>query len=102
MKSDAERNPESAEGDWSIDKRCIKCAAAWHVAPGLIVRRGDYSVFERKPCTPGEVRQALLAAELCPTRSIRTESHLRPPPGLYSHLLAEGVYLCGHNDHPLR
>jgi len=39
-----------------------------------------------------------LAAELCPTRSIRTESHLRPPPGLYPHLLAEGVYLCGHND----
>ena len=98
MKGDAERNPESAQGDWFIDRRCINCAAARHVAPGLIVRRGDYSVFERQPSTPGEVRQALLAAELCPTRSIRTESRLRPPPGIYPHLLAEGVYLCGHND----
>jgi len=67
------------------------------VAPGLIVRHGDQSVFERQPSTPGEVRQAWLAAELCPTRSIRTESHLRPPPDVYPHLLANGVYLCGHN-----
>jgi glyoxylase-like metal-dependent hydrolase (beta-lactamase superfamily II)/ferredoxin len=98
MKGDAERNPESAKGDWFIDQRCINCAAARHVAPGLIVRRDDYSVFERQPSTPGEVRQAWLAAELCPTRSIRTESHERPLHGLYPHLLAEGVYLCGHND----
>ncbi|MBW1832264.1 MAG: ferredoxin, partial [Deltaproteobacteria bacterium] len=97
MKGDAERNPESAEGDWFIDQRCINCAAARHVAPGLIVRHGDQSVFERQPSTPGEVRQAWLAAELCPTRSIRTESHLRPPPDVYPHLLANGVYLCGHN-----
>lgn len=62
------------------------------------MRRGDYSVLDRQPSTPGEVRQAWLAAELCPTRSIRTESHERFPPGLYPHLLAEGVYLCGHND----
>jgi glyoxylase-like metal-dependent hydrolase (beta-lactamase superfamily II) len=98
MKGDAERNPASAEGDWFIDQRCINCAAARHVAPGLIVRRGDHSVFDRQPSTPGEVRQAWLAAELCPTRSIRTESHERAPHGLYPHLLAEGVYLCGHND----
>jgi glyoxylase-like metal-dependent hydrolase (beta-lactamase superfamily II) len=98
VKGDAERNPESAEGDWFIDRRCINCAAARHVAPGLIVRRGDHSVFDRQPSTPGEERQAWLAAELCPTRSIRTESHLRPPQGIYPHLLAEGVYLCGHND----
>jgi glyoxylase-like metal-dependent hydrolase (beta-lactamase superfamily II) len=98
MKGDAERNLESAEGDWFIDQRCINCAASRHVAPGLIVRRGDHSVFERQPSTPGEVRQAWLAAELCPTRSIRTESHLRPPPDVYPHLLANGVYLCGHND----
>lgn len=68
------------------------------MAPGLIVRRGDYSVFERQPSTPGEVHQAWLAAELCPTRSIRTESRLRPPAGVYPHGLADGVYLCGHND----
>jgi glyoxylase-like metal-dependent hydrolase (beta-lactamase superfamily II) len=95
---DAARNPEGAEGDWFIDRRCIDCAASRHVAPGLIVRRGDYSVFERQPSTPGEVHQAWLAAELCPTRSIRTESRLRPPAGVYPHALADGVYLCGHND----
>lgn len=97
MKRGAERNPASAEGDWLIDKRCIDCGAARHVAPGLIVRRGEYSVFDRQPSTPEEVHQAWLAAELCPTRSIRTESHLRPPPRVYPHELAEGVHLCGHN-----
>ncbi len=98
MEDDATRNPESAPGDWFIDRRCIDCAASRHVAPGLIVRRGDYSVFERQPASPEEVHQAWLAAELCPTRSIRTESHLRPPARIYPHALAEGVYLCGHND----
>ncbi len=97
MDRNAERNPESARGDWFIDKRCINCAASRHVAPGLIVRRGDYSVFDRQPSTPEEVHQAWLAAELCPTRSIRTESHLRPPPRVYPHALTDGVYLCGHN-----
>ena len=97
MKEDAERNPESAEGDWFVDKRCIDCGAARHVAPGLIVSRGEYSVFERQPTTPEEVHQAWLAAELCPTRSVRTESHLRPPPGVYPHPLEDHVYLCGHN-----
>jgi len=94
---DAERNPESAPGDWFVDKRCIDCGAARHVAPGLIVSKGDYSVFARQPTTPEEVHQAWLAAELCPTRSVRTESRLRPPEGLYPHQLASGVYLCGHN-----
>jgi glyoxylase-like metal-dependent hydrolase (beta-lactamase superfamily II) len=98
VKADAERNPESAEGDWFVDKRCIDCGASRHVARGLIVRRGEYSVFDRQPTTPEELHQAWLAAELCPTRSIRTESHLRPPPRLYPHPLAEDIYLCGHND----
>lgn len=98
MASDADRNPESAPGDWFVDKRCIDCGASRHVAPGLVVSRGDFSVFARQPETPEEVHQAWLAAEICPTRSIRTESHLRPPPGLYPHPLDEHVYLCGHND----
>jgi len=97
MKRGAERNPTSADGDWFIDNRCIDCAAARHVAPGLIVRRGEHSVFDRQPTSPEEVHRAWLAAELCPTRSIRTETHLRPPPGIYPHELADNVYLCGHN-----
>jgi glyoxylase-like metal-dependent hydrolase (beta-lactamase superfamily II)/ferredoxin len=97
VNTDAKRNPESAPGDWFIDRRCINCAAARHVAPGLIIERGDYSVFAREPSTPEEVHQAWLAAELCPTRSIRTESHLRPPDRVYPHRLADGIYLCGHN-----
>lgn len=67
------------------------------MAPGLIVERGDYSVFARQPHTSEEVEQAWRAAELCPTRSIRTESHLRPPDGVYPYQLADSVYLCGHN-----
>lgn len=63
----------------------------------MIVERGDSSVFSRQPQTPGEVRQAWLAAELCPTRSVRTESRQRPPAAVYPHELAEGVHLCGHN-----
>ena len=93
----AERNPDGAAGDWFIDQRCINCAAARHVAPGLIVERDDFSVFARQPSTKEELEQAWLAAELCPTRSIRTESRLKPPPGLYPHELSQGIYLCGHN-----
>ena len=97
MTADARRNPESADGDWFVDQRCIDCGAARHVAPGLIVSRGDHSVFARQPSTPEEVHQAWLAAELCPTRSVRTESRLRPPANVYPHALADDVYLCGHN-----
>jgi len=97
MRADAERNPSGATGDWFVDQRCINCAASRHVAPGLIVERGERSVFERQPSTPTEVQQAWLAAELCPTRSIRTESHLRPPEDVYPHELSEDIYLCGHN-----
>ena len=94
----AERNLDSAKGDWFVDRRCIDCGASRHVARGLIVRLGEYSVFSRQPKTPEEIHQAWLAAELCPTRSIRTESHLRPPSRIYPHKLAENIYLCGHND----
>lgn len=97
-RADAERNPERAEGDWFVDKRCIDCGASRHVARGLIIRRGEYSVFAHQPGTPEEIHQAWLAAELCPTRSIRTEGRLRPPPHVYPHRLAESIYLCGHND----
>lgn len=64
MNTDVKRNPESAPGDWFIDRRCINCAAARHVAPGLIIERGDYSVFAREPSTPEEVYQAWLAADV--------------------------------------
>jgi len=97
VERDSGRNPDNAPGDWFIDRRCINCAAARHVARGLIIERGDHSVFARQPTTPVEVRQAWLAAELCPTRSIRTESRIRPPKAVYPHELAEGIYLCGHN-----
>ena len=97
MTADARRNPESATGDWFVDQRCIDCGAARHVAPGLIVSRGERSIFARQPATPEEVHQAWLAAELCPTRSVRTESRLRPPEHVYPHPLANEVYLCGHN-----
>jgi hypothetical protein len=58
----SERNPDSAPGDWFIDRRCIDCAASRTVAPGLIVRRNGKSVFTRQPENEGERLAAWRAA----------------------------------------
>jgi glyoxylase-like metal-dependent hydrolase (beta-lactamase superfamily II) len=82
---------------WLVDERCIGCAAARHVAPGLIIERGGRSEFARQPQTEGEKRMAWLASELCPTRSVRSPLSEKRPEGLYPHELSPEVYLCGHN-----
>lgn len=94
---DSRRAPGGAAGDWFVDDRCINCGAARHVAPGLIVEHQDSSVFSRQPSTPEEQHAAWLAAELCPTRSVRTESRARAPERVYPHMLAPDIYLCGFN-----
>lgn len=80
-----------------MDERCIDCGASRHVAPGLIVEHAGVSVFGRQPKTAEDVHLAWLAAEICPTRSVRTESRRQPPQGIYPHELSPGIYLCGHN-----
>ena len=92
-----ERNPAGADGEWFIDERCNGCGSSASVAPGLIVRNGSKFVFDRQPSSDDDVDRAWLARELCPTRSIGTETRTakRDP---YPHQEATGVYRCGHND----
>jgi glyoxylase-like metal-dependent hydrolase (beta-lactamase superfamily II) len=97
MPSISRRNPETAPGDWYIDTSCIDCGASCSVAPGLVVERNGYSVFERQPRTREEETAAWRAALVCPTASIGRVSGGSPPAGLYPHELAPGVFRCGYN-----
>ncbi|HZP91553.1 MAG TPA: MBL fold metallo-hydrolase [Burkholderiales bacterium] len=97
MAKRADRNPDSAPGDWYIDTRCIDCAASREVAPGLIVRRRGKSVFARQPANAEEELAAWRAVLVCPTVSVGTQSHRPRPPGLFPQQLAPGVYRCGYN-----
>lgn len=98
MPKPTERNPDSAAGDWYIDKRCIDCAAAREVAPGLIVSRNGKSVFARQPANEEEERAAWRAALLCPTASVGRESGAHhPPPQLFPQPITANVYRCGYN-----
>lgn len=92
------RNPDSAPGDWYIDTACINCAASRHVAPGLIVERGDKSVFARQPANEEEERMAWRARLVCPTASVRTGAKRERPEGIFPQELAPGVYRCGFNS----
>ena len=94
-----QRHLEGAPGDWFIDTRCIGCGASAAIAPDLIVldRAGRRFVFDHQPGDAEEVRLAQLAAEVCPTLSIGTESGLRWTPH-HPLEVAEGVWRCGSNS----
>jgi glyoxylase-like metal-dependent hydrolase (beta-lactamase superfamily II) len=94
----ARRNPDSAPGDWYIDTACINCEASRHVAPGLIVERGDKSVFARQPANAEEELMAWRALLVCPTASVRSESRKQRPDGVFPQELAPGIYRCGFNS----
>jgi glyoxylase-like metal-dependent hydrolase (beta-lactamase superfamily II) len=94
----ARRNPDSAPGEWYIDTACINCAASRHVAPGLIVERGDKSVFARQPANAEEELLAWRALLVCPTASVRSESRKQRPAGVFPQELAPGVFRCGFNS----
>jgi glyoxylase-like metal-dependent hydrolase (beta-lactamase superfamily II)/ferredoxin len=70
------RHPESAAGDWFVDDRCIGCGGSVSIAPALFALASDGRrfVMARQPVTEEELLQAQLAAEVCPSRSIGTES----------------------------
>ncbi len=91
------RHRANAEGDWYVGTNCIDCTAARTVAPGLIVAKGGQSVFARQPRTPAELKMAWRARVLCPTASVRTESKLDMPPGLFPEKMTEGIYRLGYN-----
>ncbi len=83
------RNRNSAPGDWYVDTLCIDCGASRNVAPGLVVRRDELSVFARQPGNPEEELAAWRAALVCPTASIGREPRAKPP-GLFPQELAPG------------
>jgi glyoxylase-like metal-dependent hydrolase (beta-lactamase superfamily II) len=93
------RNPDSAPGDWYIDTACIDCGASRHVAPGLIVERGDKSVFARQPATPEEHIAAWRAVLVCPTASVRSEIKQPRPEttSIFPEVMTPGVWRCGFN-----
>ena len=92
-----ERHAANATGPWYIDTRCIDCSASRTVAPGLIVERGGQSVFARQPETPEEQTMAWRARLLCPTASVRSESHAEAPSGISPEEMTAGVYRLGYN-----
>lgn len=92
------RNPDSAPGDWYIDTECIDCAAARHVAPGLIVERHGKSVFARQPVSPEERLAAWRAVLVCPTASVRSETKQpRPDAPVFPQAITGSVWRCGFN-----
>lgn len=91
------RHSQNAPGEWYVDTRCINCAAAQDIAPGLIVERDGQSVFARQPTTPEQVIAAWRARLLCPTASVRTETHAAAPPDLFPQPIADGVERLGYN-----
>ena len=92
-----ERHVLNAPGEWYVDTDCIDCSAARTVAPGLIVEGGGQSVFARQPETEEELMMAWRARLLCPTASVRSEGHARPPDGVFPEQMTEGIYRLGYN-----
>jgi glyoxylase-like metal-dependent hydrolase (beta-lactamase superfamily II) len=91
------RHSKNAPGDWYVDTRCTDCGAARDVAPGLIVEQDGQSVFARQPKTKEELLMAWRARLLCPTASVRSESHSDAPEGAFPQKLAPNVYRLGYN-----
>jgi glyoxylase-like metal-dependent hydrolase (beta-lactamase superfamily II) len=91
------RHALNAPGDWYVDTRCIDCGAAQTIAPGLIVERGGQSVFARQPESAEDLMLAWRARLLCPTASVRTESHAAVPQGAFPEAMAEDVFRLGYN-----
>lgn len=91
------RHPQNAIGNWYVDTTCTNCTAAQTVAPGLIVERDGQSVFAHQPVTEEELRQAWRARILCPSGSVRTESHTKPDLQVFPERMTERVYRLGYN-----
>jgi glyoxylase-like metal-dependent hydrolase (beta-lactamase superfamily II)/ferredoxin len=93
-----DRNPRNAPGGWFVDTRCIDCGASPDVAPDLIREDGDACVFYRQPASADEIRQAWLAVDVCPTKSVGAPAGLARPERTFPWELEPGVMLCGFND----
>ena len=93
-----QRHPRNAPGRWFADTRCIDCDVARHFAPGLIdADERGLSVVVRQPVSSDEEQMFWRAALACPTQSVGTEDHRRPPAQIFPWRLTGGVHLCGYN-----
>jgi glyoxylase-like metal-dependent hydrolase (beta-lactamase superfamily II)/ferredoxin len=83
------RHPANAPGEWFVDTRCIDCGTCRDVAPEIFDDAGGCAVVARQP-EHGEVVDAWLAAQACPTLSIGTRSRLARPGRLYPREIEPG------------
>jgi hypothetical protein len=63
----------------------------------LIVEKDGQAVFARQPATDAERLMAWRARLLCPTASVKTETHAVPPEDDFPEKLTDGVYRLGYN-----
>ena len=91
------RNRANASGEWFVDTRCIDCGTCREVAPDLFGLSTDQSVVARQP-SDGEVIDAWLAAQACPTQSIGTLHRAARPGRLYPREIEpnSGVFDVGY------
>lgn len=94
---DPSRNPDNVDGPWFVDRACIDCGAVRQIAPDLIARVDRRSAVSRQPSTPDEESAMRLAAQVCPTTSLRRDPPAGRERGLLPHHLGHDVWLAGHN-----
>src|SRR5262249_61437343 len=76
---------------------CTDWGAARRAGPGRRAERGGKWVFARQPQTADEQMMAWRARLLCPTASVRSESHARVPDGVFPEQMTKEVYRLGYN-----
>jgi ferredoxin len=72
MPNPKDKVPDNVPGPYYNDLSCIDCGMCPEIAPLIFKRQEDtgYSYVHHQPSTPGEIAQAELARESCPTESI--------------------------------
>ena len=91
-------HPDSVDGPWFVDTRCIACDSARHWAPELTGTDAEgRSFLIRQPASLQEEAAMWRAAAACPTKSIGNRQQLREPPRIFPYQLTDGVYALGNN-----
>ena len=91
-------HPDSVDGPWFVDTRCIACDSARHWATDMTGTdpEGRSFIF-RQPGSRREEAAMWRAAAACPTKSIGNRQQLREPQGIFPYQLTDGVYALGNN-----
>src|ERR1700693_3571777 len=93
----AERLPESAPGDFYVDRTCIDCATCRRVAPSVFAEGVGASYVSAQPRTEADRLRTLMALVACPTASLGTVERTDATPGAraFPESVAENVSFCG-------